>query len=130
MSWQLWLMPIAAIAVAGCSNSDSVTTSQVAFVGSYVVGPDDTAIEVWVDVGCAGTRVRVFAAEAADTVKLFVVRNSPDCGTPNGDVGYRSSAVVVLDRPLADRDVVDAGCEFALGTTPCTPTRSPAPPDS
>lgn len=123
-------MPLLAVAVAGCSNSDSVTTSELAFVESYVVSADDIEIEVWVSVGCMGTRIRVFVAETADQVRLFAVRNNPDCGSPNGDVGYFSPTVVTLERALGDRNVVDAGCDFVSGTTPCAPVRSRTPSDT
>ena len=116
-------MAIAAVAAAGCSNSDTVTTSEVALIETYFVSTDDTTIEVWVSVGCAGTRTKVFAVETAEEVKLFAVRNDPDCGS--GDrVGAVSSTEVVLGDALGDRDVVDAGCEFVLGKVPCAPRRS------
>lgn len=123
--WLLRLAIVAALAGVGCSNSDSVTTSEVTFVESYVVGEDRTTLEVQVTVACTGTRIRVFAVETADAVKLFAVRNDPDCrGT---EVGYLSSSVVRLEAALGDRAVIDAGCEFVFETSPCTPPRSNAP---
>ncbi len=125
-----WPVAVLAATTAGCANSDSVTTSEIALIESYAVDADDRTLEVSMTAGCGGLRLRVFASETADTVKLLGVMNTPGCGSDNGDIGYVNTAVVVLDGPLGDREVVDAGCEFVLAASDCLPLRKLAPSDA
>ena len=105
------------LAGVGCGDNDSVERAQIASIDGYQLAPDGRTMTVSVGLTCH-SKVKVFVTETDSEVRLLAIRNDPSCGSSE-DVGSQVTATVVLEERLAQRTVLDLGCQFLGRPDPC-----------